>query len=125
MPNAVMWTDDEIKEIASEIKEEQNMATKSEGSDQAANVENENTTEDFSESVVKQVNAQPYEVYSSVSADVDSKGNIKPACKITIKRGLESGDKIIETIEGDVKTSLDKVVSTVNEIMELYNEGRD
>lgn len=60
---------------------------------------------------------QPYEISTKVSAEVDSKGNVKPSAQITISRKLEDENDITELIHADISRGVEEVTRAIDEIL--------
>lgn len=60
---------------------------------------------------------QIYEISTRVSADVDSKGNIKPGARVEITRKLENGDHIEELIHADISRGVEEVHEAIQEVL--------
>lgn len=57
--------------------------------------------------------AQPVKITTSVGAEVDSKGQIKPNCKFTIERSITTDDNEYEIMATDFDALIDKVKATI------------
>ncbi len=57
--------------------------------------------------------AQPVKIITSVGAEVDSKGQLKPNCKFTIERSITSDDDEFEIMENDFKSLIKRVKMTI------------
>ncbi len=57
--------------------------------------------------------AQPVEITTSVGAEVDSKGQLKPNCKFTIKRNITTDDDEFEIMENDFESLIERVKMTI------------
>lgn len=57
--------------------------------------------------------AQPVEITTSVGAEVDSKGQLKPNCKFTIRRNITTDDDEFEIMENDFESLIERVKMTI------------
>lgn len=73
---------------------------------------------EYSDMIVKSTDVERYMISTSVGADVDSKGNIKPSAKVNITRKLEDDSQIVELIEADISRGIDEVMRAIKGIME-------
>lgn len=60
--------------------------------------------------------AQPIKIITSVGAEVDSKGLIKPNCKFVIERSLTPDDDEFDFMETDFEALIEKVKMTIAEL---------
>lgn len=60
--------------------------------------------------------AQPIKIITSVGAEVDSKGLIKPNCKFVIERSLTLDDDEFDFMETDFEALVEKVKMTIAEL---------
>jgi hypothetical protein len=60
---------------------------------------------------------QGYAISTRVSADVDSKGNVKPGARVEITRRLEDGEAIVDLIEADISRGVDEVTAAIKEVL--------
>lgn len=60
--------------------------------------------------------AQPIKIITSVGAEVDSKGLIKPNCKFVIERSLTPDDDEFDFMETDFEALVEKVKMTIAEL---------
>lgn len=86
-------------------------------------IEAESDSEELTEVVFKEGSAQQnitytqaYDISTRVSADVDSKGMIKPSARVEISRRLESGDQITELIHADIERGVEEVMAGIEGI---------
>jgi hypothetical protein len=63
---------------------------------------------------------QGYAISTRVSADVDSKGNVKPGARVEITRRLENSDEIVDLIEADISRGVDEVTEAIQEVLRRY-----
>ncbi|WP_407356773.1 hypothetical protein [Methanolobus sp. WCC5] len=61
---------------------------------------------------------QTYEIRTKVGAEVDSKGNIKPAAQVEITRKLEDGEEIYTLIHADMARGLEEVQTAINAVLQ-------
>ena len=61
---------------------------------------------------------QTYEIRTKVGAEVDSKGNIKPAAQVEITRKLEDGEDIYTLIHADMARGLEEVQTAINAVLQ-------
>lgn len=109
MINKVVNMDEkEVLQIAEEIENNEELGTEenemSEEELEALDVEEEEFEDDFEEELEReviqvtetiQVVSQPVVTIVSVGAEVGSKGEVKPVCKVTVERHIEGkGDEI-------------------------------
>ncbi len=71
--------------------------------------ENEDEEEDMPVSKVITEIAQPVKIITSVGAEVDSKGQLKPNCKFTIERSITTDDDEFEIMENDFESLIERV----------------
>jgi hypothetical protein len=57
--------------------------------------------------------AQPVKITTSVGAEIDSKGQLKPNCKFTIERNITADDDEYEIMETDFDALIEKVKETI------------
>jgi hypothetical protein len=93
-----------LNETLEELKKEKEKHTQALGA--------HNTT------TVRHTNTQPYETRVKTGIDVDSKGNLKPSCEITITRRLENGDQITELIQADIQRGIDETMHAVQDMLQ-------
>jgi hypothetical protein len=60
--------------------------------------------------------AQPIKITTSVGAEIDSKGQLKPNCKFTIERNITQDDDEFEIMENDFDAPIEKVKMTIAEL---------
>lgn len=60
---------------------------------------------------------QAYQISTRVSADVDSKGNVKPGARVEITRRLENSDDIVDLIEADIDRGVEEVTEAIQEVL--------
>jgi hypothetical protein len=60
---------------------------------------------------------QTYEIRTKVGAEIDSKGNIKPAAQVEITRKLENGEEVYELIHADMARGLEEVQAAISEVL--------
>lgn len=60
---------------------------------------------------------QTYEIRTKVGAEVDSKGNIKPAAQVEITRKLENGEEVYDLIHADMQRGLEEVQAAITEVL--------
>jgi hypothetical protein len=60
---------------------------------------------------------QTYEIRTKVGAEIDSKGNIKPAAQVEITRKLDNGEEVYELIHADMARGLEEVQAAINEVL--------
>jgi len=60
--------------------------------------------------------AQPVKITTSVGAEIDSKGQLKPNCKFTIERNITQDDDEFEIMETDFDALIEKVKMTIAEL---------
>lgn len=58
--------------------------------------------------------AQPVKITTSVGAEVDSKGQIKPNCKFTIERSITTDDDEFEIMGCDLESLIERVKMAIN-----------
>ena len=75
--------------------------------------ENEEEEDDIPVSKVVTEIAQPVKITTSVGAEVDSKGQLKPNCKFTIERSITTGDDEFEIMENDFESLIERVKMTI------------
>lgn len=75
--------------------------------------ENEDEEEDMPVSKVITEIAQPVKIITSVGAEVDSKGQLKPNCKFTIERSITTDDDEFEIMENDFESLIERVKMTI------------
>jgi hypothetical protein len=60
---------------------------------------------------------QIYEISTGVSAEVDSKGNIKPAAQVEITRKLVDGEEVYDLVHADMQRGLEEVQQAIQEVL--------
>lgn len=63
---------------------------------------------------------QGYAISTWVSADVDSKGNVKPGARVEITRRLEDGEAIVDLIEADIARGVGEVTEAIQEVLRRF-----
>lgn len=63
------------------------------------------------------INTQPYEIYTKVGAETDSKGFVKPNAEVRITRRLEDADEISQLIHADLSRGVDECMQAINEVL--------
>ena len=61
---------------------------------------------------------QTYDIRTKVGAEVDSKGNIKPAAQVEITRKLVDGDEVYELIHADMERGLEEVQEAIRKVLQ-------
>lgn len=61
---------------------------------------------------------QPYEVYTSVGVEVDSKGNKKPSIKISVTRKISNESEIESAIQENIKLAKTYIEGVLPELQE-------
>lgn len=62
--------------------------------------------------------AQPYEVYTSTSVEVDSKGNRKPTVKVAVTRKLTDDSEIENIIKEQIEMSKQYIEGVLPDLQE-------
>jgi len=60
---------------------------------------------------------QTYDIRTKVSAEVDSKMNVKPAAQVEITRKLVDGDEVYDLIHADMQRGLEEVQQAIQEAL--------
>jgi hypothetical protein len=60
---------------------------------------------------------QTYDIRTKVGAEVDSKGNIKPAAQVEITRKLVDGEEVYDLVHADMQRGLEEVQQAIQEVL--------
>lgn len=72
--------------------------------------------------MIRSTDVEKYLISTSVGADVDSKGNIKPNAKVNITRKLEDDTELVELIQADISRGVEEVTRAINEILRAKHD---